>query len=207
LPKVLDVARLTGTVARDTRDDPGDTTRGSLFSSNLEYAPEALGSDLWFARYLAQAYVFRPWRSVVFASAARLGALRALGGQVSILSERFLAGGARTVRGVAENSLGPRDFFGPTGGDAMMILNGEIRFPMYRWMRGVGFIDAGNVFAKPADISLTDLTGSIGAGLRFTTPVGVLRVDYGHRTWPELPASATSAQRRGRWIFGIGQAF
>jgi outer membrane protein assembly factor BamA/autotransporter translocation and assembly factor TamB len=195
-------ATLNGAGAWDSRDDVADSTRGSLFSSSISYGPKALGSDFRFIRYLGQAYHFRPWRGLVFASAARLGLVTPLGGQVLIPSERFFAGGARTVRGVRDDSLGPVDFRGePTGGEALLVLNEEVRFPVYRWLRGVGFVDAGNVFVTPSDLSLGDLVGSVGFGLRLTTPFILLRVDWARR----VPTGMTD--RSGRWIFGIGQVF
>ena len=103
----INIARLTAAAAWDTRDDPVDTTRGSLVSLSLENAPESVGSDIRFVRELVQAYHFRPWRQMVLASAARFGVVSPLGGQDLIPSERFFTGGARTVRGVAEDSLGP----------------------------------------------------------------------------------------------------
>ena len=197
---VIDVARLTGSVAWDSRNDPADTVRGTLVSSSIEYAASALGSDFRYVRSLTQAYHFAPWRSVVFASAARVGSVRALGGQELIPSLRFFAGGARTVRGVGEDSLGEHDFFGdPAGGTALLVVNQEVRFPMYRWLRGVGFVDAGNVFATPS-FGSGGLLNSVGVGLRLTTPFGVLRVDAGRVLSPGQGQS-------GGVSFGIGQAF
>jgi outer membrane protein assembly factor BamA/autotransporter translocation and assembly factor TamB len=197
----IDIARLTGSGIWDSRDDPADSTSGTFVSSTIEYAADALGSDFFFVRSLSQAYRFRSWRGVVFASAARLGVARPLGGQDLILSERFYAGGGRTVRSVSEDALGPVDFFGPTGGGAMLVLNQEVRFPIYRWIRGVAFVDAGNVFARPRDISLRQLVGAGGLGLRVTTPFTVLRADYAKGLWN------TPAGQDGRWIFGIGHTF
>ena len=198
----INIARVNAAAAWDTRDDPGDTTRGSLASFSLEYAPEAVGSDIRFVREVVQAYYFRPWRRLVFASAARLGVVVPLGGQDLIPSERFFAGGARTVRGVAEGGLGARDFFGdPAGGRMLTVLNQEVRLPLYRWLRGVGFVDAGNVFTRPRDASLRDLVGSMGFGLRLASPFALLRVDFARPIWGE-PAGAS-----GRWSFGIGHAF
>lgn len=198
----VNIARLTGAAARDTRDDPSDTVRGSLLSSTLEYAPEALGSDIRFVRYVTQAYAFRPWRAVVFASAGRFGVVAPLAGQELIPSERFFAGGSRTVRGVEEDGLGGRDFLGsPIGGQALLVLNQEVRFPIYRWLRGVGFVDAGNVFRSAGKVNLSDVAGSIGYGFRLATPIGILRADYGWRLWPSPAASS------GRWSLGLGQVF
>ena len=200
---VINIARLTAAVAWDTRDDPVDTIRGSLVSLSLENAPESVGSDIRFVRELVQAYHFRPWRQVVFASAARFGIVSPLGGQDLITSERFFAGGARTVRGVAEDSLGPIDpiFEVPEGGRLLLVLNQEARLPIYRWVRGVAFVDAGNVFETPRAASLRDLVGSLGVGLRLATPFALFRVDFAQPVWG-APAGSS-----GRWIFGIGQAF
>jgi len=138
---------------------------------------------------------------VVLASAARLGLVGPLGGQELIPSQRFFAGGSRTVRGVGENSLGPRDFFGdPTGGQSMLILNAEARVPVYKWLGGVGFIDAGNVYPTIRDLKLNDLVGAVGFGLRLNTPFALLRADYGKVVWGPGPPT-------GKWFFGIGQAF
>jgi outer membrane protein assembly factor BamA len=196
----INIARLNTAAAWDTRDDPTDTTRGLFASSTVEYAPEAAGSDIRFVRQLQQVYYFRPWRSIVFASSARLGTAVPLGGQELIPSERFYGGGSRSVRGIAEGGLGPRDFFGPTGGQALLVLNQEARLPIYKWVRGVAFIDAGNVFTRPSDLSLRDLVGSLGVGLRVVTPFALLRADVAKQGWG-LPAPST------RWTFGIGQAF
>lgn len=199
------VARLVGAAAYDTRNDPLNATRGWLVSSSVEYAPEALGSTsgVRFVKSLTQAYYARPWRGTVLASAARAGLARGIGGVGLIPSERFRAGGARSVRGVAEDSLGPRsELFGDVlGGDALLLFNQELRFPVYRWLGGVAFADLGNVFDRVRDASIGDLVGSNGLGLRIATPFGLLRVDYG-RLW-----SPREGQPRGRWSFGIGQAF
>jgi outer membrane protein assembly factor BamA/autotransporter translocation and assembly factor TamB len=198
----INIARLASSAVFDSRDNPLDTTRGWLVSSNLEYAPASLGSDIRFVRYLAQAYYFQPMRRLVLASAARLGLATALDGQLLIPSERFFAGGARTVRGVPENTLGPRDIFGDAaGGGALVVFNQEVRFPLYRWFGGIGFVDLGNVFEAPRTIDFADLVGSFGAGLRVATPFALLRADVA-RLW-----SPEAGQPTARWTFGIGHTF
>lgn len=198
----LDVATLNGTVAWDTRDDVADSSRGWLLSSSVDYAPGQLGADLQFVRYLGQAYYFRPWRGAVIASAARFGVAVPLAGQDLAPSERYFAGGPRTVRGVGQDAVGPRTALGePAGGESLLVLNQEIRFPIYRWLRGVGFVDAGNVFPEASGFRIGDLVGAYGAGLRLATPFALFRVDYGRLFDP------TIAQPHGRWFFGLGQAF
>ena len=199
---LADIARLTGAYAWDTRDDPSNARRGWFHSSGLEYGPEALGSDLRFVRYLAQQHVFRPvGDGVVLASALRMGVGRGFG-QDLIPSEKFYAGGGTSVRGFAEDSLGELDFFGSSrGGNGLLLLNQEARFPLYRWLRGVGFVDAGNVFAKAGDLSFSNLEAGAGFGLRIESPFALIRIDYG------MPLTSREQQSAGRWYFAIGQAF
>ncbi len=202
LDLTIKVARLTGTYAWDTRDDPSNARRGRFHSSGLEYAPAKLGSDIRFIRYLAQQYYFRSFdNTFVLASAFRLGAARAFG-QDLIPSEKFFAGGGTSVRGFAEDGLGEPDFFGdPVGGNALLLLNQEVRFPVYKWVRGVGFIDAGNVFPRARDISFTNLEAGAGFGLRIYSPFALLRIDFG------MPLTSRPREPSGRWYFAIGQTF
>jgi outer membrane protein insertion porin family len=100
---------------------------------------------------------------------------------------------------VAEDGLGARNFFGgPQGGERLLVFNQEVRFPIYRWLRGVGFLDAGNVFTDPADAG--EFVTSAGGGLRLSTPFGVLRADYGR-------VISQGDLGSGRFTFGIGQTF
>jgi outer membrane protein assembly factor BamA len=197
------LGRLTSSATWDSRDDPSDSTRGTFVSTSLEHGPNWLGSDLLFLRSLTQAYHFRPWKAAVFASAARYGAVQPLGDQSFLISRlRFFSGGGRTVRGVPEGSLGGLDFLGnPIGGQGLLTLNQEMRFPIHGWLRGVVFVDAGNVFPLVSDVRIRELVGSTGFGLRFVTPFALFRVDYGRTIW-NRPADDS-----GRVAFGIGQTF
>jgi outer membrane protein assembly factor BamA/autotransporter translocation and assembly factor TamB len=196
------IGRFTSSATWDTRDDASDSTRGTFISTSLEHGTSKLGSDLLFLRSLTQAYHFTPWKRVVLASAARYGIVEPLGGQVLVPSLRFFAGGARTVRGVAEDRLGGVDFLGnPIGGRGVLTLNQEMRFPVYRWLRGVVFVDMGNVFPETGSFRLQDLVGSTGFGARLATPFAIFRVDYGRTVWNRPEPDS------GIWVFGIGQTF
>ena len=107
------------------------------------------------------------------------------------------------MRGYAEDSLGERTFLGnPAGGEALFILNQEVRFPIGRFLQGVGFLDAGRPFASIGEMSIRDLSASVGMGVRIRTPVVMFRIDYGQ------PLDRTDGIRpSGRWFFSIGQMF
>ena len=196
----LQIVRFNGSAVADSRDDLFNATAGFYHSSNIEYGAE-VGRPLRFLKYLGQQFVYRRLGEVVLASAGRIGLATSYGGGL-IPTERFFAGGGNSVRGYAEDSLGPLGPYGtPAGGSALLILSQEARFPLWWRIAGVGFVDAGNVFASVRDISLRELRLGAGLGLRFDTPVGLLRVDYG------LGLKRTPGRSRGRVFVSLGQAF
>ena len=196
------VARLNGAFAWERRDDPSDAHTGWFQSSGLEVGTKALGSDLRFIRYLAQQSYFRSvGNGLVLASALRVGLGRGFD-QDLIPSEKFYAGGGTSVRGFAEDGLGELDFFGdPRGGNSLLVLNQELRFRIVGWVRGVAFIDAGNVFPLATDLSFTNLDAGAGVGVRIHSPFALVRIDYG------MPLTRRSREPAGRWYFGLGHAF
>jgi outer membrane protein assembly factor BamA len=197
------IARFTTSGLVDRRDDAFNPRRGWFAASTFELSTPGLGSDLRFLKDFAQYSHFVPvGRGLVWASAARLGLARTFEGEVLIPSERFFGGGANTVRGYREDDLGARSVLDDAeGGSALLVLNGELRFPVYQWLKGVGFVDLGNVFPKVSDLSLTDLQIGLGAGVRFDTPLGLFRFDLG------VPANRRSFDPRWRIHFGLGHAF
>ena len=94
------------------------------------------------------------------------------------------------------------DVFGdPAGGNALLVLNEELRFPIVWRLRGVAFLDAGNVFTTIGDVTLSGLRTGAGFGLRVQTPFALLRADLG------APLVPRSGEPRTRWFFSIGQSF
>jgi outer membrane protein insertion porin family len=197
------VARFTTGGTVDRRNDPFDPARGWFTSANLELSRPGLGSQLSFLSSFLQYFQFIPLREgLVVASAARVGMARTFGDQVLIPSERFFAGGATSVRGYREGDLGPRSIFGDAdGGEALLIFNEELRFQIYRWLRGVGFIDLGNVYETLGDVRISELQVGAGAGLRLNTPMGLLRLDL------SVPTSPRALDPKWRVHFGLGHAF
>jgi outer membrane protein insertion porin family len=101
-------------------------------------------------------------------------------------SERYFAGGDSTVRGFALDQLGTPETIDqngfPIGGNAVTILNAELRVPFASWFGVVGFVDAGNVFARTTDLDFGEIRGTVGIGARFALPFGPVRVDLGFKT-------------------------
>lgn len=202
----LRVARLNAAMYFDRRDDPSDPTGGWFTSGNWEQAITLLGSDYSNGKLLLQQAFYRGVERLTLAGRVQLGT--GYGGEALVRSERFLLGGATTVRGYAENALGPRDVLGfPAGGDALLALNAEMRFPVRGWVQGVAFVDAGNVFARRSDLSLRDLMVGYGIGLRLASPFAMLRVDFGLPAGTLSPDRPANQWKSGRWYFGVGHIF
>jgi outer membrane protein assembly complex protein YaeT len=217
LNEIGTVTPLTSTFSRETRDEVLDATRGSFSSQAFSYSPSWLGSDQAFIKYLGQYFHYIPLQRerrerftneilrprFVYAGGVRLGLGRGFGGVgVVPVSERFFAGGSTTLRGFEHNALGEigSDTL-PIGGDAMLVINNELRFPMVSIVDGVVFSDIGNVFARLADFSLSDLRKTAGVGVRLRTRWFLLRGDYG------VLLDRRPGERRGRFYFSLGQAF
>jgi outer membrane protein assembly complex protein YaeT len=208
------VAPLTSSFTRDTRDEPLDASHGRFTSHAFEWGLASLGSDPPYWKYFGQYFAYLPlskptlvpWahtsRSrLVIALGGRLGLSKGLGDQVS-QSERFFAGGGTTVRGFEQNKLGPLDPLGaPVGGDTMLVINSELRFPLFKFFDGIAFVDAGNVYPHLSDFRPFDVRASYGVGLRIRTPYVVLRLDYG------LKFNPRPGEPRGKFFGSIGQAF
>jgi outer membrane protein insertion porin family len=189
----------------DKRDNRLFPTRGFYLSTSAEFAPPFLAPEAifgnevnLFSRYAFDARYYHPvWRGVVARTKLTLGLIRPWDASHPVpISELFYVGGINSVRGYRFLSISPRrsvttsqDPASPTteieaGGDKQVVLNFELEFPIFQeaGIRGVVFTDLGNAFAQgqysdPA-VSLS-LYKSIGFGLRWISPIGPLRFEWG----------------------------
>jgi outer membrane protein insertion porin family len=121
--------------------------------------------------------------------------------------ERFFLGGLNSIRGFKPGAVGPRDHKtgDVVGGDTEIFFNFEYIFPIVRKLelRGVLFYDAGNAFLVK-DSGLVDVAGfrhTVGAGIRWHSPLGPLRVELGYNLKPEFD------EKRIEWGFAAGGGF
>jgi outer membrane protein insertion porin family len=155
-------------------------------------------------------------------------------GQIIPLPERFFSGGAQSLRGFSLNEAGPRDpctgF--PIGGLAVLIFNQELHFPMKlpiigNRLGGTVFYDGGNVYSSVGHINLNWKSDSptvlnyfsqtVGFGVRYATPIGPVRVDFGYLLNPAqylvtpqpptVPPTQTYRISHFGFSFNIGPVF
>lgn len=229
---------------RERRDNPADATHGSYNSADFAIAGKPIGSSASFGRFFLQNstyYTLSP--RFIFARSLQFGIQETIGNTLSSdipLPERFFAGGGNSLRGFGLNEAGPRDPVTgfPVGGQALVIFQQEMRFPMHlpklgTKLGGALFYDAGNVFSRlgaftlrstptAAETSSGDLayfSHTIGLGLRYATPIGPVRVDFGYQINPAQffaqctvgPACPTGTQLTRlphfQFFFNLGSVF
>ncbi|MGA8144706.1 MAG: POTRA domain-containing protein [Candidatus Acidiferrales bacterium] len=199
------VSGFGATYARDRRDNAADAKHGSFNTIDASVALKSMGSAASFFRGSLQNSTFTTFgRAFVFARSVRFGVEQTLSGTQEVdvpLPERFFAGGGTSLRGFSLNQAGPRDPVTgfPIGGLALLAFNQELRFPMRlpligNRLGGTLFYDAGNVFTDvnhisfawkpPANNNLAYFSHTIGFGVRYPTPVGPVRVDFGYQLNP-----------------------
>ncbi|HSC26389.1 MAG TPA: POTRA domain-containing protein [Vicinamibacterales bacterium] len=218
------LSMLTAAVVRDTRDELLDPERGTFLSGEGTVALRSLGSQVGFVKTFLQGFWFKRLpvpRRVVFATRAVVGLadgfpseVPADDGTITIVedlpaSERFFAGGDSTIRGYALDTVGAPDTITPngfpTGGNAVLIANGELRVTVWGALGAAIFVDGGNVFRRVTDFDLGELRGSVGFGLRYRSPIGPIRVDLGFKL--DRREIGGTLERRTALHFSIGQAF
>jgi outer membrane protein insertion porin family len=203
----IQVSTIGASWVRDTRNAPFDPTRGNYFSGSFRLGHRAYGSEVNFTSVFTQVSLFRPARQTVIAGSARFGWNQPFGRagdgspQRLPITERYFAGGSTTLRAFDVDEAGV-----PGGGNAMFLLNLEYRYPLHLFLPrlSVAFLyDTGTVFDRISDFSVGDFTHTSGLGLRYLTPLGPVRVDFGLN----LNRQESIGERAHRLHFTLGHAF
>ncbi len=252
LGQPVDSMVATFSAVLDHRDNPTDTHRGSYNTVSVSLA-KAFQLDNFAQAYLQNSTYYPLWHNWVLARSTRIGEILPFGppetqtitnpvnGQTYAIfagvpiPERFFAGGADTLRGFSLNQAGPRDPLTgfPLGGDAILINNVELRFPLIGAnIGGVLFDDLGNVYTdfhglwqglgrlhEPSTTDLNYTSDAVGFGLRYNTPVGPIRLDFGYNLNPPLFQTVGVVRQGGpeviqnvalphfNFYFSVGQTF
>jgi outer membrane protein insertion porin family len=165
--------------ARDTRDSLIVTTAGSLTRLSGEFAAGGLA---YYRVGLNQQYYWPLNRTFTLFANLDLGVADGARGKPLPFFKNYYAGGAGTVRGYEDFSLGPRDIDGNSlGGSRRIIGNLELLFPVPgaaqdKSLRLGAFIDSGQVYAQGAPLELSQLRYSAGLALSWASPLGPLRL-------------------------------
>ena len=193
---------LTPTFTYDTRDNVFNPTSGLYGNFSLEKAGGFLGGDYDFTKYnltLSTYFSTKITEDVINIGSIKniadkisqgVLAFRAKGGSAnSVLPSfaKYKVGGMNTVRGYD---------FGEFSGDKSLVFNAEYRLPLAKNFQAVLFTDWGQAWDYEESINLADLKFGKGIGIRFDTPIGPIRLDYG-----------IDEEGTGQTYFSVGHTF
>ncbi len=193
-------------VERDSRDRTLMPTRGSLNYVSCEFAGKPLAGNVGFVKYKTYSDWFFPlfWK-IVFRTRLQTGYIQERHSGKLPLYEKFYVGGINTIRGLEYGEASPED---PVTGDilgayTMVVNNFEILFPLIPKanMQGVFFFDIGRGFDKWEEVRFNDLRRTVGTGVRWFSPMGPLRLEWGYNLKPE------DDEGKSNWEFSIGTTF
>ncbi|MFV1956367.1 MAG: outer membrane protein assembly factor BamA [bacterium] len=189
----------------DTRDFPMDPRTGLVLRSSVEVAGGPMGGTNDFVRTVLEGSYFLPiYGDFVSSVHSEIGLIKAYDGNNVPVTERFFMGGLNTLRGFEYRSVGPLDEDDePLGGSKSFLINLEIKYPLVRdaKINGVVFLDTGNVWEDNEEISLGDLRKGAGFGFRWSSPLGLLRLEWGFNLDPK------PGEENPGWEFSIGTLF
>jgi outer membrane protein insertion porin family len=202
-------------ITRNTTDYRLDPTTGMINTFAIDFA--GLGGDNKYARYTTENTWFHPlYKKLIFSTKLTLGYIQEVGQRVPI-DEKFYLGGIFSLRGYKARTVSPYktqrtvDINGNQyyetvylGGDKEIYGNTEFTFPLLQEIaiKGVAFFDYGNAFTENNKLT-KDMHYSYGGGIRWASPIGPLRLEYGIPLNPRAQIDSKS----GRFEFSIGSLF
>jgi translocation and assembly module TamA len=208
IDSTLKIATLGGQYIYDRFDDPIDPHSGYYLAGDVSWTASQLGSDLDTIRsLLTGSLVSEPIDGWIWAQTLRVGGAEGLKGTTLDVEERFYAGGEGSIRGFERNTVGPVTLgYGgeelvPDGGGALIVLNEELRIPVWQQLRVAVFVDVGQVWESWSAIDGEVAVGA-GLGIRYLTPIGPVWADV---AWPVHNQGIS--EKGPRFYIGIGRPF
>ena len=212
---VTTTSSVYSSITHNNTDYRLDPTIGMINSLSAEYA--GLGGNNKFARFTTDHTFFHPiYKKLIASTKLTLGYIGEVGQPVPI-DEKFYLGGIYSLRGYKTRTVSPikdqvvGDIFNNKtnqmvylGGDKELTGNIEVTFPLLSevGLKGVLFFDYGNSF-NDISTGLDSLLTSYGFGVRWASPIGPLRLEYGIPITPRTNIDSKS----GRLEFSIGSMF
>ena len=191
---------------RNSTDRPWNATKGSINEITFEYAGGFLGGDNYFNKAWARSAWFFPFYwNTTFMVQGRWGYIKERSGGDLPVWEKWFLGGINSIRGFEYGDVSPYDpeTLDKVGGEKMMAYNLEYRFPLFKdlGITGLVFFDVGNVYTSEKNIEERDLATSVGGGVRWYSPMGPLRIEWGYNLDPQRDEDSSVFE------FSMGSSF
>jgi len=192
----------------DSRNRRFNPTEGSTHGVSVQYA--GIGAnDIAFTKVRAETSWYYPlFLKITGVIHGKCGYVTENSDGFLPTYERFYLGGINSLRGFYWEDLSPTEenkngVISYKGGNKFVQLNLEAVFPIFEkaGMAGVVFFDTGDVYDDNENVELSSLRESVGGGIRWLSPLGPIRIEYGHIL------DKKEGETGGRWEFTMGSAF
>jgi outer membrane protein insertion porin family len=223
---------IISTIVRDSRDDRFVPTHGTRSSLSFEMAGGPLGAENDFIKIIGEHSHYFPFKwDTAFMIRGVIGIGFGYGGDELPVFERFFLGGLNSLRGFEEREVGPTapktipipdeegnpitdekgdpiyvetGEYDIVGGEKELLFNFEYLFPLIKeaGIRGLVFFDVGNAYADDENIG-SEFRYSVGAGIRWQSPMGPLRLEWGYNLDPDPKLDEKASQ----FEFSFGTMF
>lgn len=206
------LASLNVDMERRAVDHPLDPHSGYTLTGHLVHAAPALGGTFRYDELDGEAALFVPLgANVVWATRVRFATILSRDASSVPFSERYFLGGSSSMRGWGRYEVSPRTPEGLlVGGRSLFDSTTELRVRLTPRFGAVLFVDAGQVYEDTLQLVSSDtVLMDAGPGLRWVSPVGIVRADVGiqFRRIPGLLVAGEPEPRRWRIHFSIGHTF
>lgn len=195
-------------LSRDTRNRMYGASEGSRNLLTVEYAGGPLNGDNSFTKVEAStSWYFPVTKNTTFHPKLTGGYIAANSEGHLPVFEKFYLGGLSSIRSFEYGDISPVDpdpaVDDKIGGDKMWYANIEYIFPLAKsqGLMGVIFYDIGNVYDIGETWQLGDYKHAAGAGFRWMSPIGPLRLEWAQNLDP------VGDEDEKNWEFSIGGAF
>ena len=203
------VSSIGGSLTEDHRDNRLAPSKGWLASVSSDLAGGAMAGDKDFYRLETNGAYYVPFNfASVLEISGRMGMVRAYGDTSKVpIFERYFSGGARSIRGYDERSIGPLDANtkDPIGGESILVGSVEYTIPLIDVIKFATFFDIGNVWSKYSDFASNRLYAGYGIGLRIKTPIGPMNLDYGIPL--DRQPDEDEKSKTGKFYFSVSRGF
>ncbi|MCK4982427.1 MAG: BamA/TamA family outer membrane protein, partial [Victivallaceae bacterium] len=168
------VGQVSMLINRDTRDSMFNPTSGYNVNATGALAAQGIGSSTNFYRVELKGSHY--WslldKALIFQAGAKIGTISRFNrNKKAPLFERYFLGGGETIRGFPYRSIAPTDINNdPVGGQTMLLLTATMTHPIYKFVRGAIFVDAGGVWKNSFSMNMGSMNLGAGYGLRIKVP-------------------------------------
>jgi outer membrane protein insertion porin family len=200
------VSQFSMLINRDTRDSLYNPTSGYHVSANGAVAARFLGSSNSFYRLEAKGSHY--WslldKALIFQTGAKIGTVANFNrAEQAPIFERYFLGGGETIRGFPYRSIAPTDNQDDAvGGQTMLLLTATMTHPIYKFVRGAIFVDAGNAWSQSFSMNFTQMNLGAGYGLRIKVPYlqAPIQLDLAY----PIASSVDGVSKKIRFHFNMG---